>query len=117
MFDVMKFLNWTRCAIIYEQDAGETCRLLIDVRVEVQFPAELFISSGVIRLRDLLSFSPIDILVKTADRKSYHAILEELKDKEIYNMIIDIHDTENMSEFLKAVRIDLWQLKGLNDIT
>lgn len=25
MFDVMKFLNWTRCAIIYEQDAGE-CR-------------------------------------------------------------------------------------------
>jgi glutamate receptor, ionotropic, invertebrate len=25
MFDVMKFLNWTRCAIIYEQEAGE-CR-------------------------------------------------------------------------------------------
>jgi hypothetical protein len=23
MFDVMKFLNWTRCAIIYEQDTGE----------------------------------------------------------------------------------------------
>ena len=23
MFDVMKFLNWTRCAIIYEQDKGE----------------------------------------------------------------------------------------------
>lgn len=27
MFDVMKFLNWTRCAIIYEQDTGE-CRWL-----------------------------------------------------------------------------------------
>lgn len=23
MFDAMKFLNWTRCAIIYEQDTGE----------------------------------------------------------------------------------------------
>jgi Receptor family ligand binding region len=23
MFDVMKFLNWTRCAIIYEQDTGK----------------------------------------------------------------------------------------------
>lgn len=61
------------------------------------------IYSGIIKLRDLLSFSPIDILCKAADRKSYHAILEELKDKEIYNMIVDIHDTENMSEFLKAV--------------
>lgn len=56
-------------------------------------------------MRDLLSFSPIDILVKSADQKSHHAILQELKDKEIYNMIIDIHDTENMSDFLKAVRL------------
>jgi FlaA1/EpsC-like NDP-sugar epimerase len=63
--------------------------------------------AGIIKLRDLLSFSPIDILVKSADQKSYHAILQELKDKEIYNMIIDIHNTENMSDFLKAVRIDL----------
>lgn len=64
-----------------------------------------------IKLRDLLSFSPIDVLVKTADHKSYYAILQELKDKEIYNMIIDIHDTENMSDFLKAVseEIDLLQ--------
>lgn len=60
---------------------------------------------GVVRLRDLLSFSPIDILVKSADQKSYHAILQELKDKEVYNIIIDIHDKENMSDFLKAVRI------------
>lgn len=56
-----------------------------------------------------MNFSPIDILIKSADQKSYHAILQELKDKEIYNMIIDIHNTENMSDFLKAVRlIDLW---------
>lgn len=65
----------------------------------------VFICSGVIRLRDLLSFSPIDILVKSADQKSYHAILQELKDKEVYNVIVDIHNTENMSDFLKAVRL------------
>lgn len=65
---------------------------------------------GIIKLRDLLSFSPIDILVKSADQKSYHAILQELKDKEIYNMIIDIHDTENMSDFLKAVRLILFDV-------
>lgn len=65
-----------------------------------------------IKLRDLLNFSPIDILIKSADHRSYHAILQELKDKEIYNMIIDIHNTENMSDFLKAVRlIDLWSLR------
>lgn len=55
-----------------------------------------------IKLRDLLAFSPIDILVKSADQKSYHAILTDLKEKEVYNMIIDIH-IENMSDFLKAV--------------
>lgn len=58
-----------------------------------------------IKLRDLLEFSPIDILVKSADQKSYHAILTDLKEKEVYNMIIDIHNTENMSDFLKAVRL------------
>lgn len=66
---------------------------------------EIRICSGVIKLRDLLSFSPVDILVKAADQKSYHTILQELKDKEIYNIVIDIHDTENMSDFLKAVRL------------
>lgn len=81
-------------------------RSLITLQIDsICFTARL----GVIKLRDLLSFSPIDVLVKTADQKSYHAILQELKDKEIYNMIIDIHDTENMSDFLKAVseEIDL----------
>ena len=44
-----------------------------------------------------------DILIKAVDSTSYHAILQELKDKEIYNMIVDIHKTDNMADFLKAV--------------
>ncbi|CAG9799702.1 unnamed protein product [Chironomus riparius] len=75
----MKFLNWTKCAIIYDQN------------------------NGLIQLRDLLSLSlDIDILIKAVDSASYHAILQELKDKEIYNMIVDIHKTDNMADFLKA---------------
>ncbi|KAL7047464.1 hypothetical protein ACKWTF_002925 [Chironomus riparius] len=78
-FDIMKFLNWTKCAIIYDQN------------------------NGLIQLRDLLSLSlDIDILIKAVDSASYHAILQELKDKEIYNMIVDIHKTDNMADFLKA---------------
>lgn len=108
ILDVMKFLNWTRCAIIYEQDAGE-CDDKIPNYLRID--SFSFTPLGVIKLRDLLSFSPLDVLVKTADQKSFHAILQEMKDKEIYNMIIDIHDRENMSEFLKAVseEIDLLQ--------
>lgn len=76
-----------------------------DVRQNEIRIIEIHLSIGVMKLQDLLIFSPIDILVKSADQDSYHAILQELKDKEIYNMIIDIHDTENMSDFLKAVRL------------
>jgi FlaA1/EpsC-like NDP-sugar epimerase len=65
----------------------------------------MHLSIGVMKLRDLQSFSPIDILVKSADQKSYHAIMQDIKDKEIYNMIIDIHDSDKMSDFLKAVRL------------
>lgn len=57
-------------------------------------------------MRDLLSLSlEIDILIKAVDSASYHAILQELKDKEIYNMIVDIHNTDNMADFLRAVSI------------
>lgn len=52
----------------------------------------------------MLKFDPIDVMVKSADETSYNAILEELKEKEIYNMIIDLHDKKKMNMFLKSVR-------------
>lgn len=59
--------------------------------------------SGLIQLRELLSLSlDMDILTKAVDSASYHAILQELKEKEIYNMIVDIRN-DDMSDFLKAV--------------
>lgn len=44
----------------------------------------------------------MDILTKAVGSAPYHAILKELKDKEMYNMIVDIRN-DDMSDFLKAV--------------
>lgn len=63
-------------------------------------------------MRDLLALSlDIDILTKAADSASYHAILRELKDKEIYNMIVDIR-SDAMSDFLKAVSDKVYVVNG-----
>jgi FlaA1/EpsC-like NDP-sugar epimerase len=55
-------------------------------------------------VQHVLKFDPVDVLVKSADEHSYNTILEELKEKEIYNMIIDLHDKKKMNMFLKSVR-------------
>lgn len=66
-------------------------------------PTLFLIDLGLIQLRDLLTLSfDIDILTKAADSASFHTILQELKSKEIYNMIVDIRNID-MSDFLKAV--------------
>lgn len=58
---------------------------------------------GFIQLRELLSLSlDMDIITKTVDSASYYEILQELKNKEIYNIIVDIRN-DNLSDFLKAV--------------
>lgn len=44
----------------------------------------------------------MDILTKAVGSASYLAILKELKDKEIYNILVDIRN-DDMSDFLKAV--------------
>jgi FlaA1/EpsC-like NDP-sugar epimerase len=54
-------------------------------------------------VQHILKFDPIDVLVKSADEVSYNLILEELKEKEIYNMIVDLHDKTKMNMFLKSV--------------
>jgi hypothetical protein len=53
-------------------------------------------------VQHILKFDPVDVLVKT-DEVSYNVILEDLKEKEIYNMIVDLHDKTKMNMFLKSV--------------
>ncbi|KAL1516627.1 hypothetical protein ABEB36_000512 [Hypothenemus hampei] len=79
--NVMTFLNWTRVAVIYEDDYG------------------------LIKLRDLVR-SPqnadLEIHLRQADPDSYRAILKEIKSKEINNIVIDTKPS-NMQLFLKGI--------------
>nr|QGW50653.1 ionotropic receptor 11 [Propsilocerus akamusi] len=81
IFEVVNFLNWTRAALIYEQNYG------------------------VVNLKTLnrdLKAPDVDIFLKATDENSYHAVLQELKDKEIYNLIVDTNP-HYMNSFLKAI--------------
>ncbi|GJQ67701.1 hypothetical protein Trydic_g16524 [Trypoxylus dichotomus] len=79
--DVMAFLNWTRVAIIYEEDYG-----LIKLRELVRSPYN----------RDM------EIHIRQADPETYRPILKEIKCKEIHNIIIDTK-SKNMKYFLKGI--------------
>ena len=70
--------------------------------------ANLFSSrrSGITKLQDLLK-PDVDVQIKSSyrgDRQSHEAILQELKDKEIYNIIIDNMEYESMNRLLRTVR-------------
>ncbi|XP_022915882.1 glutamate receptor ionotropic, kainate 2-like isoform X3 [Onthophagus taurus] len=91
--DVMAFLNWTRVAIIYEEDyapIGST---------RLRFLQRL------IKLRELVR-SPhnrdLEIHIRQADPETYRPILKEIKSKEIHNIIIDTKPS-NMQHFLKGI--------------
>ncbi|XP_049819223.1 glutamate receptor ionotropic, kainate 2 isoform X4 [Aethina tumida] len=79
--DVMTFLNWTKVAIIYEEDYG-----LIKLRELVRSPHN----------RDF------EIHLRQADPESYRAVLKEIKSKEIHNIVIDTKPS-NMQHFLKGI--------------
>ncbi|XP_051161373.1 glutamate receptor ionotropic, kainate 2-like [Leptopilina boulardi] len=79
--DIMAFLNWTKVAIIYEEDYG-----LIKLRELARSP----------KLKD------IEIYMRQADPGTYKQILTEAKSKEIRNLIVDTKP-KNMHLFLKMV--------------
>ncbi|XP_067008296.2 glutamate receptor ionotropic, kainate 2 [Anabrus simplex] len=79
--DVMTFLNWTRVAIVYEEDYG-----LIKLRELVRSPTN----------RDM------EIHLRQADPDTYRAVLKEIKSKEIYNLVVDTRP-EHMHLFLRGI--------------
>ncbi|CAB3367848.1 Hypothetical predicted protein [Cloeon dipterum] len=77
--DVMAFLNWTRVAIVYEEDYG------------------------LIKLRELVrSEHEVDVYLRQVTPDSYRRVLKEIKAKEIYNLVVDTRP-ENMQHFLKGI--------------
>ncbi|XP_070160018.1 glutamate receptor ionotropic, kainate 2 isoform X5 [Polyergus mexicanus] len=77
----MEFLNWTKVAIIYEDDYG-----LVKLRQLVKSP----------KIRD------IEISLRQADPNSYRQVLSEMKSKEIQNLIVDTKP-EHMHHFLRMI--------------
>ncbi|XP_011303607.1 glutamate receptor ionotropic, kainate 2 isoform X4 [Fopius arisanus] len=79
--DVMFFLNWTKVAIIYEDDYG------------------------LLKLRDLVKTpkSPeLEVHLRQADPDSYGRVLTDIKSKEIRNFIVDTKP-EHMQHFLRMI--------------
>lgn len=79
--DLMSFLNWTRVAIIYEEDYG------------------LF------KLQDLVKSPPsarTEMYIRQAGPGSYRQVLREVRHKEIYKLIVDT-DPAHMQQFFRAI--------------
>ncbi|KAK7867305.1 hypothetical protein R5R35_002127 [Gryllus longicercus] len=79
--DVMAFLNWTRVAIVYEEDYG------------------LF------KLQELVRVAPAtraEMYIRQAGPSSYRAVLREVRQKEIFQLIVDT-DPKHMPLFFRAI--------------
>ncbi|XP_074042749.1 glutamate receptor ionotropic, kainate 2 isoform X2 [Leptinotarsa decemlineata] len=79
--DVMIFLNWTRIAVVYEDDYG------------------------LMKLRELVRPSrniQLDIHLRQANPESYWSVLMDIKKKEIHNIVVDTR-ASNMHHFLKGI--------------
>ncbi|XP_017881766.1 glutamate receptor ionotropic, kainate 2 isoform X3 [Ceratina calcarata] len=79
--DLMSFLNWTRVAIIYEEDYG------------------LF------KLQDLVKSPPsarTEMYIRQAGPGTYRQVLREVRHKEIYKLIVDT-DPAHMQQFFRAI--------------
>ncbi|XP_076628916.1 glutamate receptor ionotropic, kainate 2 isoform X2 [Colletes latitarsis] len=79
--DIMEFLNWTKVAIIYEDDYG-----LVKLRELVRSPKS----------------REIEVNLRQADPDSYRLVLSEMKSKEIRNLIVDTRP-EHMHHFLRMI--------------
>ncbi|XP_058801348.1 glutamate receptor ionotropic, kainate 2-like isoform X2 [Phymastichus coffea] len=79
--DVMAYLNWTRVAIVYEDDYG------------------------LVKLRELVRSrrsQDMEIYLRQVDLESYRQVLSEIKAKEIRNLIVDTKPG-NMHHFLRMI--------------
>nr|QHN69178.1 ionotropic receptor 9 [Sirex noctilio] len=79
--DVMAFLNWTKVAIVYEDDYG-----LMKLRELVRSPRS----------------HELEVHLRQADPKSYRQVLSEIKNKEIRNLLVDTKP-KHMHDFLRMI--------------
>ena len=78
---MMLFLNWTRVAILYEDEYG------------------------LIRLQELVRSPPtknIEIYIRQTNPANYRTVLREIKNKEIFNIIVDTNK-EHIQLFFRTL--------------
>ncbi|KAI5732447.1 hypothetical protein M8J76_000300 [Diaphorina citri] len=79
--DVIRFLNWTKVAIVYEED------------------------NGLFKLQELVKTPPTlktEMYIRHANPSTYRNVLREIRQKEIFNLIIDT-STTHISQFFRAM--------------
>ncbi|XP_046446546.1 glutamate receptor ionotropic, kainate 2-like isoform X1 [Daphnia pulex] len=79
--DLMRFLNWTKVAIIYEDEGG------------------------LLRLQDLVRSPPtskMEVHIRQGTVNTYRQVLREIKQRDINNIIVDTR-TEHVHIFFRAV--------------
>ncbi|CAH1372190.1 glutamate receptor ionotropic, kainate 2-like isoform X2 [Tenebrio molitor] len=79
--DLMTFLNWTKVAIIYEEDYG-----LFKLQELVKAPAA----------------ARTEMYIRQAGPTSYRQVLREVRQKEIYKLIVDTNP-RNIQKFFRAI--------------
>ncbi|CAH1132881.1 unnamed protein product [Ceutorhynchus assimilis] len=79
--DLMSFLNWTKVAIIYEEDYG-----LFKLQDLVKAP-------GVIKT---------EMYIRQANPTTYRQVLREVRQKEIFKLIVDTNP-RNIQQFFRAI--------------
>ncbi|XP_054261553.1 glutamate receptor ionotropic, kainate 2 isoform X2 [Macrosteles quadrilineatus] len=86
--DVMTFLNWTKVAIIYEEDY-----------------ASIVNTKGLFKLQDLVKAPPAtrtEMYIRQANPATYRQVLREIRQKEIFKLIVDTNP-KHMSQFFRAI--------------
>ncbi|XP_065161284.1 glutamate receptor ionotropic, kainate 2 isoform X2 [Atheta coriaria] len=79
--DLMTFLNWTKVAIIYEEDYG-----LFKLQELVKAPAA----------------ARTEMYIRQASPSTYRQVLREVRQKEIYKLIVDTNP-KNINQFFRAI--------------
>lgn len=82
--DLIQYLNWTKVAIIYEED---------------------FDISGLFKQQELIQAAPVtkaEMYIRQVTPETYRQVLREIRQKEIYKLIVDTN-TKYMNQFFRAV--------------
>ncbi|XP_050440989.1 glutamate receptor ionotropic, kainate 2-like [Adelges cooleyi] len=76
--DLIEFLNWTKIAIVYDNE------------------------DGLLLIQNLMKTSKADFYIRQVDPNTHRQVLKEIKDKHIYNVIVDVH-SNNINGFFRSI--------------